>query len=415
MNFDRIYNQAKIEVTLTVQRSLVVGSGQGDISPTGVDIPQIRLTQLTDGQPLEVPYIPGSSLKGAIRSVCETLVRTYLGGDGALICYEDTPKEQGCRRASEGALCMMCDTFGSTDRMSKVFFDDAFLTDESAANLLEAVQHRIGIKISRKTGTVETKNGALYKVEFVPRGTTFRFNILCTNILASELKLMLLAMRMFNEGRFKLGGQKSRGMGAIKFDLNQVTVYLPKLYRYAPFVHDNDGWRWLETLPADLGNEIVFEVAEKDWEAVLQAMGRVTRLVQRLYPLAANAPEGRSRVTVVLRKGATGEIHEVGTFGLTLAGPVTGVSESGNGLEFIIQRRELTELFEQVYQSAFDFLGDVAQAAPEEEPYRALGQAEKVVVPLPLDNDVKYLTVVKGERLHTVLVWLGLARWLVEG
>ncbi|HID61410.1 MAG TPA: CRISPR-associated RAMP protein [Anaerolineae bacterium] len=413
MNFDKIYNQAKIEVTLTVQRSLVVGSGQGDISPTGVDIPQIKLTQFTDDQPLEVPYIPGSSLKGAIRSVCETLVRTYLGSDRALVCYDDTPEERGCRRASKDVLCMMCDTFGSTDRMSKVFFDDAFLTDESAANLLEAVQHRTGITISRKTGAVKT--GALYKVEFVPKGTTFRFNILCTNILASELKLMLLAMRLFNEGRFKLGGQKSRGMGAIEFDLNEVTVYLPKLYRYAPFVQADDGWRWLETLPADLGECVVLEVAEDDWEAILQATGRVTRLVQRLYPVAADAPEGRSRVTVALRKGTTEEIHEVGTFGLTLAGPVTGVSESGNGLEFIIQRRELTELFEQVYQSAFDFLGDVAQAVAEEEPYRALGQAGKVMAPLPLDGEVKYLTVVEGERLHTVLVWLGLARWLVEG
>jgi CRISPR-associated protein Csm3 len=413
MNFDKIYNQVKIGVTLTVQRSLVVGSGQGDISPTGVDIPQIRLTQFTGGQPLEVPYIPGSSLKGAIRSVCETLVRTYLGSDGALICYDDTPDERGCHRASEDVLCMMCDTFGATNRMSKVFFDDAFLTDESATNLLEIVQHRTGIKISRKTGTVAEK--ALYKIEFVPRGTTFRFNILCTNILASELRLMLLAMRLFNEGRFKLGGQKSRGMGAIEFGLDDVTVYLPKLYRYEPFVRNDDGWRWLETLPTDLGERIVLEVAEDDWEAVLQAEGRVTRLIQRLYPAAADAPEEQSQVTVALRKGATEERHDVGTFGLTLAGLVTGVSESGNGLEFIIQRQELTELFEQVYQSAFDFLGDVAQAVPEEEPYRALGQADKVVVPLPLDGGVKYLTVVEGERLHTVLVWLGLARWLVEG
>jgi len=410
MNFDKIYNQTQIKVTLTVEKTLLIGSGEGDISPTGIDIPQLRLTQLDNGIPVEVPYIPGSSLKGGIRSTCETMIRTYLGNNSGIICYEDAPVEEGCCGNDGGTLCLMCDTFGDVNRMSKVCFDDAFLIDTT--NLLETIQHRTGIKISRKTGTVAGR--ALYKLEFIPKGARFKFNILCTNILSSELKLLLLTMRLYNDGRFKLGGQKSRGMGAISFDVDKITIFLPKLYRYSPFIKTNNSYTWSSELPDDMGNCIILTVPKDKWNEVKGIKNKIIELAKCLYPVEESSTEGPGTITVKIRKEENIEEDVIGVFKLNLTGEVSGVSESDNGLEYIIEKESLRTLFDKVYQSAFDFLGDIVSEVKQDEPYRYLGKAGIITIPF---GGITNFTIKQGEgeKLHTLLVWLDLTKMILEG
>jgi CRISPR-associated RAMP protein (TIGR02581 family) len=441
MNLDKIFNQVVIDVRLAVNRTLVVGSGQGDITPGGIDIPQIRMT--TGRQPdfPGEPYLPGSSLKGAIRATCETVIRTFIDSYRAsgILHYDDAPEEQtDCGKENE-PLCMMCDTFGNTNRISKVSFDDAFLTPDSWNLLREvAVQSRTGVSISRQTGAVKT--GALYSVEFIPRGAEFEFQILCTNILPAELKLLLLAMELFNRGRFKLGGQKSRGMGSVTFEVAKVTTYLPKLYRFDPFARENGGYRWLtgeevieRILERGMGEEIetemveasvIYEVPAGAWSAVSSEAGITylrDDLVPRLYPVQANE-QGMFQVKVCPDDSST-EAISLGRYSLRPGGDLEHVTieEQINRMEYAITIEGQSErLLTGTYHSAFEFLGGIEKASRATEELRLPGAPRLPVVVRQADAEgragpVKVMLKVAAEskRVHNLLVWLGLVQMLI--
>lgn len=438
MNLDKIFNQVVLDVSLKVNRTLLVGSGQGEITPGGVDIPQIRMTTGRRPDVQGEPYVPGSSLKGAIRSTCETVIRTFVDGyrESGVLCYDDAPEEKTTCGKENEPLCMMCDTFGNTNRISKVSFDDAFLTDASLQQLRDAaVQHRTGVSISRKTGAA--KSGALFSVEFVPRGAEFEFKILCTNILPAELKLLLLALELFNRGRFKLGGQKSRGMGSVTFEVRTITTYLPKLYRFDPFAPEdgNGGYRWLsgsEVLeriierPADeeaveelVAATVVYEVPPgDDWDVISSNEGLTylrEDLIQRLYPLtpAANGvfrfqvqPQGDEKAAV-----------SVGRYDLRPGGDLSQVQieEQINQMEYAItQTQRAGQVLEENYRSAFEFLSSIEKTSRASEELRLPGLARIPTRFRRADGMAIVLTVTEAtRRAHDLLVWLGWAQMLI--
>ena len=435
MNLDKIYNQVLIRMRLRVERTLVVGSGRGEISPGGVDIPQIKMTVLEGDKPQEVPYIPGSSLKGSIRSVCETVIRTFIPDykDSKILCYENAPEERTDCGKEGKPMCMICDTFGNTNRASKVAVDDAFLTEQSLSNLDALIQQRTGIRINRQTGTVVA--GALYTAEFVPKGTEFEFNLLFTNILPAELKLVLLAMRLFNEGRFKMGGQKSRGMGSVSFHVDKVVTYLPKLYRFEPFAREDGGWRWItadelldqlfekiteERLEEALQAQLIYEVPPEAWDDVIRPEGQkaLKELATRLYPLE----EGKGNFSLVVRKKGEEESVKIADFAFKLKGDLSkaSIEESPNGLEYIISVDKVgKELFESAYRSAFDFLSQIKLESKNTEEFRLPGKA---VIPLAFsvvrEGKSRRARIVlevaqESKPLHDLLIWLEWAEMLV--
>jgi len=440
MNLDKIFNQVVIDVRLEVNRTLVVGSGQGDITPGGIDIPQIRMT--TGRQPdfPGEPYLPGSSLKGAIRATCETVIRTFVDDYQAsnILHYEDAPEEQADCGKGDEPLCMMCDTFGNTNRISKVSFDDAFLTP-SSWNLLRdaAVQSRAGISLKRTDGTVD--KGPFF-IEFIPRGAEFEFQVLCTNILPAELKLLLLAMELFNRGRFKLGGQKSRGMGSVTFEIAKVTTYLPKLYRFDPFARENGTYRWLSgeevierIIERDLSEEVEAEMIEATvtYEAPVEAWPAISAeagiaylrddLIPRLYPVQFNE-QGMFTVKLQPDDGSVDAIS-VGRYSLRPGSNLSGVTieEQINRMEYAITTEGQSErLLAGTYQSAFEFLGGIEKASRATEELRLPGAPRLPVVVRQVDAEgrVQSLKVMMrvatgSKRVHDLLVWLGLVQTLI--
>lgn len=440
MNLDKIFNQVVIDTRLTVNRTLVVGSGQGDITPGGIDIPQIRMT--TGRQPdfPGEPYLPGSSLKGAIRATCETVIRTFVENYKAsgVLHYDDAPEEQSDCGKDDRPLCMMCDTFGNTNRISKVSFDDAFLTPDSW-NLLRdaAVQSRAGVSLKRTDGTVD--KGPFF-IEFIPQGAEFEFQILCTNILPSELKLLLLAMELFNRGRFKLGGQKSRGMGSVTFEIARVTTYLPKLYRFDPFARENGTYRWLtgeevieRVLERGVNSEIeaemieatvIYEVPIGAWQTISSDAGLAylrDDLVPRLYPVRAS-DDGMFHVKIRPADNAE-EIVTLGRYSLRPGGDLGQVTieEQINRMEYAVTiEGQGKRLMSDTYRSAFEFLSRIEKVSRETEELRLPGapripvvvqqrEAEGRVQPVKATLEVAD----ESKRVHDLLVWLGLAQTLV--
>lgn len=145
------------------------GSKEGVVEPGGSENTVIRhpITSL--------PYIPGSSLKGKMRSLLE-LDATFSGA---------TIKEDG--KPCACGTCMVCKTFGShgmaNKEVTRILVRDCSLTEDSEKRLRDAQEEKglnfAEIKseniINRKTGVAADKG--LRTQERVPAGTEFKMNI----------------------------------------------------------------------------------------------------------------------------------------------------------------------------------------------------------------------------------------------
>lgn len=80
------------------------------------------------GDRVRLPYLPGSAIKGKVRSRCEALAH-------ALGFEQDAPLDKGRRRVCgehrcKLRLCILCRLFGSPYSAGHLHFSDALLTEE---------------------------------------------------------------------------------------------------------------------------------------------------------------------------------------------------------------------------------------------------------------------------------------------
>lgn len=201
----------KIEGTLTCKTGLRIGGSKEEIEIGGMDNPIIR-------EPVNgLPYIPGSSLKGKLRSLLE-----YKYGKVG-------PEGRPCGCARED--CLVCRVFGPHFQPrhnlgpSRILVRDATLTEESRTTL-EKLQEQ-GLRyaevkteniIDRRTGIAA--QGGLRTMERVPAGTKFDFSI-SLRIFEGDPEDQLVSF--VKEGLSllqddALGGSGSRGYGWVKLD-----------------------------------------------------------------------------------------------------------------------------------------------------------------------------------------------------
>lgn len=211
---------------------LRIGSGREPPLGALTDLAVLRI----EYRGVELPYIPGSSLKGVFRSYA-TMLAKRSGLDVCTGLSKETCGEikkidgrklnehidRLMREDSNSALkvfydyaCLMCKIFGSTRYMCKISFSDAYPIDENGRIIDVKTGVRTGIAIDRRTGAVAP--GALYRVEFIEPGARFKFNIRCTNLPNYALGLLSLILKRMHEGLIKIGGFKSRGFGAVRIE-----------------------------------------------------------------------------------------------------------------------------------------------------------------------------------------------------
>jgi len=161
------------------------------------------------------PYIPGSSVKGKLRSLLELKYRS----DSEQV---KQGKPCGCGN------CSICELFGSSDvnttrSPSRLIFRDAKLTEEYEKELKDAlpgsfVEVKTEIAMDRKTGSA--LRGALREQERVPEGTEFDFSFSIRVFEEDEPKrgkfLNLLAdgFKLLEDDH--LGGNGTRGYGKVQ-------------------------------------------------------------------------------------------------------------------------------------------------------------------------------------------------------
>lgn len=225
-SFWHFENRWLITATLQMKTALSVGA-RASLMPAGSDLPVIKT-------PEGIPFIPGSSLKGVVRSYIERILRTMQElrqthqGERLWAC-DPLDEQNRCvtreqkRRLWEQAgeddarftelvwqrSCTACRLFGSPWLASRVSFQDAMLSNRDS--LLRLTEIRDGVGIDRDLGSAKT--GIKYDFETVPSGAEFGIRIMVENAEEWEVGLLLLALEAMRKGELPVGGKTTRGPG----------------------------------------------------------------------------------------------------------------------------------------------------------------------------------------------------------
>lgn len=160
-----------------------------------------------------VPFVPGSSLKGVLRTGAESLLRA-LG-------------REACENRQD--RCLACLTFGSTAGGSVVLVDDgmpwppgASPEERTAAiSRIEAARSvRTGVGIDRQVGAVAV---GPFDYEVLVQPTFFPV-VRLRNPEPWQAALLAAAIALLDEGHARLGAMTSRGLGRVDIACRRVEV-----------------------------------------------------------------------------------------------------------------------------------------------------------------------------------------------
>lgn len=219
----RRVNEAEIDITISpVTPLLIRGSEAAGLDPTR---PEIEFVRTWRGAPS--PYIPGSTLKGAIRSHAERIIRTIGGKDRARRPWACDPlmAEAPCRRVKGPEpekyqnLCNACRIFGSSEFASRLSITDAYPQDLAAV----VCEERSSVSIDRVLGSAV---GAPTTYEVVAAGT-FTATLRLVNFSLEQLGLLGLVLRDIDRRQVGLGAGKTRGLGQVSLSINSVRIRYP--------------------------------------------------------------------------------------------------------------------------------------------------------------------------------------------
>jgi CRISPR-associated RAMP protein (TIGR02581 family) len=243
MTFYRFESRLRLEGSLEAKTALRIGAGRSN-SPTELDLPVVK-------NAVGKPYIPGSSLKGVLRSNVEAIVRGIVGENPEIAC-NPTNNEEWCipvqkngprpdigkikdelrdlREGRDAALtekilertCLVCRLFGSPWLASKIQISDLPVEHRT---WFGQFQERNGVAIDRDKEVAA--EGKLYDFEVVPAGVRFHFKAIVENAKTSQLGMLWSGLRGFEDGDIAIGGATSRGLGAVKLQLTTKTYVHP--------------------------------------------------------------------------------------------------------------------------------------------------------------------------------------------
>lgn len=219
----------KIHITacLVFDTAWRIGSGK-----EGETMSDLGVMLDSNGQPI----LPGSSLKGKLRSTCEALSHALglsacmLNHDASGVkctsdvryysCVRDN-YQQECQRGLkyrsqwiDDNTCDVCKLFGSPVQAGRLWISDGSLIDWASI-----VQVRDGVVIDRDSQTAV--DGLKYDYEVVPASSQFKLCIDLENPTDQDLALLGAALFEWHAGS-NIGGFTSRGLG--RFHLKDIKL-----------------------------------------------------------------------------------------------------------------------------------------------------------------------------------------------
>ena len=223
----RLRSKTRVTADLVFETAWRIGSGREGqtMSDLGVVL-----------DPLGQPVLPGSSLKGRLRSTCETLAgalhltacmlsREASGVNCASdVNYYGNVREEyrdASRQGLESRLqwidkhtCDVCKLFGSPVQAGRLR-----VTDGAVREWASVIQVRDGVVIDRDSQTAV--DGLKYDYEVIPPGSRFKLHIEVDNPRDQDLALLGAAIFDWCSGS-SIGGFTSRGLG--RFHLKQIRL-----------------------------------------------------------------------------------------------------------------------------------------------------------------------------------------------
>jgi CRISPR-associated RAMP protein (TIGR02581 family) len=222
--FDTFKNRLELTGTLTTVTALRISAGRST-EPIGSDLPVIK-------DALGRPLIPGASFKGALRSRLESFLRGIdpsLADDPANFTSSTRNNQVKAfkEQYKDNDLALTEALIGITDEVSRLFGSPWIASKFQVRDLtvlpdswFGQYQERDGVAIDRDTETAA--DGKLYDYQVVPAGTPFEFKAVVENAEEWELGLLMIGLHQFETEQIPLGGGRSRGLGVVKLEINQI-------------------------------------------------------------------------------------------------------------------------------------------------------------------------------------------------
>lgn len=196
---------------------ILIKSGiEGGADPT---IPDMNFVRTIHPETKEITvYLPGSSLKGTFRSYAEKITNTV--GLECVDVVADPSAYEDLKKKSNGAddiiyknSCWISKLFGSQIFASRIKFKDAFPEGEVK------IENRTNVSINR----ILSKAQNLFNIEVVTSGK-FKCKIFVRNFELWQVGLLGLVFRDLSQEKVKIGYAKTRGLGDVKINLDEMKI-----------------------------------------------------------------------------------------------------------------------------------------------------------------------------------------------
>ncbi|GAB4532380.1 MAG: type III-A CRISPR-associated RAMP protein Csm3 [Anaerolineae bacterium] len=211
-----LYGRVFLRGSIQAATGLHIGGSPATMAIGGVDNPVIRDAVTNQ------PYVPGSSLRGKMRSLWEKstgVPQNWPIGKGVKIHI--------CEKAEDYHGCPVCQIYGVPGQLeasypTRLFVRDMFLSEESARQLREDLRTDLPYTEVKWEAAIDRVTSAATprQIERVPAGAVFEGMEMVFSVYdASDLDRfihVIEAMQLLEDDY--LGGLGSRGSGKIRFE-----------------------------------------------------------------------------------------------------------------------------------------------------------------------------------------------------
>lgn len=213
--FRQLVNECIIDLYIQVNGPVLIKSGLAQVS--GLDMAWVRVFR--NGR--EEVYLPGSSLKGVLRSHAERIARTLkpeaaCDPFAAISCGRILDDKRPETPEAYRSACLICKLFGCTWFAGRLATTDAYAVGVPP----EPVQ-RDGVGIDRFTGGAAHR--AKFELEVITEGT-FVTTLHLRNFELWQLALLGFVLQDLADGLIRIGMGKSRGLGKVRGEVQQVRI-----------------------------------------------------------------------------------------------------------------------------------------------------------------------------------------------
>lgn len=192
-----------VDLELETATGVRVGAGRATAAEA-TDAPLLR-------DPENRPLIPGSSLKGSLRSAAERLLRPLGSGLAcdvvAARCLAGVRGREPSAEELE-SLCSTCRLFGNPFLAGRLIVGDL-------VGSVERTIVRDGVAIDRRE--LKQAGSLKYDYEVAAPGSHFGGRIRIDDPEPHEIGLVLTLLDLIDQGLVTLGGGASRGLGRVRY------------------------------------------------------------------------------------------------------------------------------------------------------------------------------------------------------